>query len=271
MSCPVDGKPLTNQAVICADCTDTLDRALGDLGALLQDLDTALARQSRKRPARGNHERDDKPLPYDLGASRSADAMKGILVSWARLVSEEREVPITCRDNSASIALWLDPHVTWLSRHEAAADAYSEIVGAVNNIRRTIDIAPDTRFIGPCYAVIEGVECDETLYAVEGSEAVRCKTCGTTWDARDRTLQTLTHAETIAQDATTLSRSFALQGIALETERIKNWAKRKHLAPVGFSHRGYPTYIVAHVARLITLHEQGTKLSPWPTEQERPA
>lgn len=271
MTCPIDGQPLTNSMVICQTCTDVMDRALGDLGALLEDLDTALARMSRKRPARGSHERDDKPLPYDLGASRAADNVKGVLVAWARLVSEEREVPITCRDESSSIADWLMHHIRWLSCHDAAPDAYSEIVGAVNNIRRTIDIAPDTRYIGPCYSVIEGVECDETLFGTEGQEDVKCRTCGTTWNARDRTLQALAHAETVAQDATTLSRSFALKGIALDTDRIKKWGQRKHLVAAGKSHRGYPTYIVAHVARLVQLYEAGQKLTPWPEEQEVPA
>ena len=269
--CPIDGKPLANNQVICGDCTATLDRALGDLGALLEDLDTALSRQSRKRPARGNHERDDKPLPYDLGASRAASELKGYLVGWARLVSEERGVPLTCRDDSRSIAMWLDPHVAWLSTHAAAADAYSEIVGAVNNIRRTIDIAPDVTYIGPCYSLIDGVECDETLYGIEGSDDVKCRTCGTLWSARARTLEALAHAHTVAQDATTLSRSFALKGIALDTDRIKKWGQRGHLQRAGTSHRGHPTYIVAHIARLVQLYEAGTKLTPWPTEQDTPA
>lgn len=294
MTCPVDGKPTVTPAVICTDCTDALDRSLGDLGSLLEDLDTALTRQSRKRPARGNHERDDKPLPYDLGASKAAGELKAVLVGWARLVSEERpsrramtrrgkplvwldrqqrwehldHTPLTCRDTSSSIADWLMHHVQWLAHHDAAADAYSEIVGAVNNIRRTIDIAPDTRYIGPCYSVIDNVECPDTLWGIEGSETATCKTCGTVWDARARTLEALAHADKVAQDAIDLSRSFALRGIALEARRIKVWATRKHVAAVGTSRRGYPTYIVAHVARLIQLYEAGQKLSPWPEETE---
>lgn len=267
-ACPIDGRELTNNATICANCEETLERALGDIDALLDDLDTALSRQTKKRPARGNHPRDDKPLPYDLGASTAAGQLKAVLVGWARLVAEEREVELTCRDASQSISDWLLHHTHWIARHDAGPDAYSEIVGAVNNIRRTIDIAPDARFIGPCYAIVDEVECTETLYAIDGRDTVRCRTCGTTWDAKARTLETLTHAETIAHDATTLSRSFALQGVALETGRIKTWANRGHLTPHGVSHRGHRTYIVAHVARLVALHNAGQKLSHWPEEQE---
>ncbi|GGH93847.1 hypothetical protein ACFFGR_09345 [Arthrobacter liuii] len=271
MTCPVDGRPLSNNATICPGCTETLDRALGDIDALLEDLDTALARQSKKRPARGNHPRDDKPLPYDLGASRAASELKAVLVGWARLVSEERGVPLTCRDTSQSISAWLMHHVHWLSRHDAAPDAYSEIVGAVNNIRRTIDIAPDTTYIGPCYAVVEGVECTETLWGIEGTDAATCRTCGTVWDAKARTLEALTHADKVAQTITVMTRSFAVKGIALDTRRLGKWVSRGYLHPHGTGDRNRPTYIVAHVARLVTLYNAGQKLTPWNTEQDTPA
>jgi hypothetical protein len=166
-------------------------------------------------------------------------------------------------------------HVHWLACHDAAPDAHTEIVGAVNNIRRTIDIAPDTRYIGPCGTVDPDSkwECTEVLYAIDGAPTLQCRTCGTVWDVGRKTLDALMQAESIAQDATTLSRSFRLNGIAIETQRIKRWHQRQLLAAAGESHRGHRTYIVAHVARLINLYETGQKLTPWPepTEQEVPA
>lgn len=273
MTCPVDGRPLTNNAVICTTCEQTLDRALGDLDSLLDELDVTLTRQARKRPARGNQAQDGAPMPYDLRASEAGRDLRTLLKDWVSLVAEgiadqgtfvALPMPATARTLSA----WLTHHVHWLATHDTAPDAYSEIVGAVNNIRRTIDIAPDTIYIGPCYAVIGGVECTDTLWGLEGSGTTRCKTCGTVWDAMDRTLQALAHADKVAQDATTLSRSFALKGIALDTDRIKKWGQRGHLVSAGSSHRNRPTYIVAHVARLVQLYEAGQKLSPWPEEQE---
>lgn len=273
MSCPVDGKPVVSPAVICTDCVTTLDRALGDLDWLLDELDTTMTRQTKTRPARGNQTSDGPPMPYNVRASDTARDLRVLLKDWVSLIAEGlagegKFVALPTPATAKTLSSWLMHHVTWLSRHDAAADAYSEIVGAVNNIRRTIDIAPDTRYIGPCYSLIDGVECPETLYGTEGTDNVTCRTCGTTWDARARTLETLTHANTIAQDATTLSRSFSIKGIAIDTQRIKNWANRKHLQPAGTSHRGRPTYIVAHVARLVQLYEAGTKLTPWNEEQD---
>jgi len=273
MTCPVDGKPLTRPAVICTVCTGTLDRALGDLDWLLDELDTTMTRQTKTRPARGNQTIDGPPMPYNVRASETARDLRILLKDWVSLVAEGlategKFVSLPTPATAKTLSSWLMHHVTWLSRHDTAPDAYSEIVGAVNNIRRTIDIAPDTRYIGPCYAVVDGQECQDTLYSVGDTGTARCKTCGTTWDAKARTLETLAHADTVAQDATTLSRSFALKGIALDTQRLKNWTNRGHLTPAGTSHRGHKTYIIAHVARLIQLYEAGQKLSPWPQEQE---
>jgi hypothetical protein len=273
MTCPVDGKPLTHPAVICATCATTLDQSLGDLDWLLDELDTTMTRQTKTRPARGNQTSDGPPMPYNIRASETARDLRILLKDWVSLVAEGlagegKFVALPTPATAKTLSTWLMHHVTWISRHDTAADAYSEIVGAVNNIRRTIDIAPDTTYVGPCYSVIDGVECQDTLYTIGDTRTARCKTCGTTWDAKTRTLETLTHADTVAQDATTLSRSFALKGIALDTQRLKNWTHRGHLTPTGTSHRGHKTYIIAHVARLIQLYETGEKLSPWPQEQD---
>lgn len=273
MTCPVDGRELTPPATICPTCTGTIERALGDLDWLLDELDTTMTRQTRTRPARGNQTSEGPPMPYNVRASETARDLRTLLKDWVSLVAEGladegRFVALPTPATAKTLSSWLLHHTGWLARHDTGPDAYTEIVGAVNNIRRTIDIAPDTTYVGPCYSMVDGVECQETLYAVTGTTSVKCRSCGTDWDTQTRTLETLAHANTIAQDATTLSRSFALKGIALDTGRIKTWTNRGHLTPAGTSHRGHRTYIVAHVARLVQLYESGTKLTPWPQEQD---
>lgn len=273
MTCPIDARPLSNNAVICATCEDNLARALGDLDALLDDLDTTLTRQSKRRPSRGNGAADGPPLPYDERASEAARDLRTLLKDWVSLVAEGladegRFVALPMPATAKSLASWLMHHTHWIATHETAADAYTEIVGAVNNIRRTIDIAPDIRFIGPCGSVLDDVECTDTLYAIEGSQTARCKTCGTTWDINERKQAATTQARYVAATSAFLSQTLAIRDEPLTPDRIRKWAYRGHLAPVGTGPRGHPTYIVAHVARLIRMYENGEKLSPWNQEQE---
>jgi hypothetical protein len=276
MSCPVDGRPLTGNAVICSACETTLERALGDLEALLDDLDTTLTRQSRKRPARGSYTADGPPLPYDERASEAARDLRTLLKDWVSLAAEGladegRFVSLPMPATAKTLSSWLMHHVHWLACHDTGPDAYSEIVAAVNNIRRTIDIAPDTVYVGPCGSLLDDVECTETLYAREGSDTVRCRTCTTVWDIAERTNHHLNQAEHVAQTITILTRSFSLKGIAIDSDRLSKWVARGYLKPHGIGARKRPTYIVAHVARLITLWETGQKLTPWPAQEQETA
>ena len=276
MTCPIDARPLPNNATICGACEETLSRALGDLDALLDDLDTALTRQARKRPTRGNSASDGPPLPYDERASEAARDLRTLLKDWVSLVAEGladegRFVKLPMPATAKSLSSWIMHHTRWIAQHDTAADAYSEIVGAVNNIRRTIDIAPDMVYVGPCGNESEGVECTETLYAAEGSDAVRCRTCTTVHDIPARYAHAAAQADTIAQTAVTISRTLTLGGLPIETGRIRLWAHRKLLHPAGTGPKGAPTYVVAHVTRLIHLSETRQKLSPWGTQEQETA
>lgn len=271
MSCPVDGRPLINNQVICAGCEIALDRALGDLDSLLDELDITLTRQAKRRPARGNQPAPEPVMPYNIAASDTARDLRTLLKDWVSMVAEGlagegKFVALPMPATGRTLAAWLMNHVHWLATHDTAPDAYSEIVGAVNNIRRTIDIAPDTTFIGPCYSLIDGVECTEDVYATEHSPTARCKTCGTTHDVAARTGQAASISTRATATAVVITRSLTLGGLPLQTSRIRVWAHRGHLTPAGTGPKGHPTYIIAHVQRLIQLHEAGQKLTNWDAE-----
>lgn len=276
MTCPIDGRPLHANAVICGTCEGVLDRALGDLDALLDELDVTLTRQARKRPARGNQASDGAPLMFDARASEAGRDLRVLLKDWVSLVAEgiadegrfvALPMPATCKTLSA----WLTHHTHWIACHDTAADAYTEIVAAVNNIRRTIDIAPDARFLGPCGNVFEGVECVETVYAIDGNPVARCRTCGTSWDVQERTESAAGKAEHVAQTIAVLTQFFRPEDAERASDRIGKWVARGYLKPYGIGPRKRPTYIVAHVARLIGLYENKQKLTPWPDQEQETA
>lgn len=276
MTCPIDARPLLNNATICATCEESLARALGDLDALLDDLDTTLTRQARKRPTRGSVSSDGPPLPYDERASEAARDLRTLLKDWVSLVAEGLAdegvfVALPMPATAKSLSSWLLHHTRWIATRETAPDAYSEIVGAVNNIRRTIDIAPDMVYVGPCGSEVEGVECAETLYATEGADTVRCRTCTTVHDIAARYAYAAANAEHTTATAITLTRSLRLGDEPLKTDRIYQWARRGHLQAAGTGPRGAPTYVVAHVTRLIQLSETRQKLSPWGTQEQETA
>jgi hypothetical protein len=85
------GKPAPD-ATVCTSCETRLAVALGDVPALVDELDTTLARQGRGGKGVGYvHSSPTRPLPYDPKASDAAGHLKAVLVSWVRLVQEDRD------------------------------------------------------------------------------------------------------------------------------------------------------------------------------------
>lgn len=266
MTCPITGEPLRDNQTISATALAAIEQALAEVDWLTADLDIVLTKQAKARP-QGGGERDDTPLPYNQRASEAGGNLKAVLVGWARLISEETDTLLLCRDTSPSIASWLLHHLDWLVRYVAAPDAYSEIVGAVNNIRATIDLDPNREYLGICGSVFEGIECADEVWLIDGDDRpawVNCRTCGTTWEVIPRRIDQLAKALEYSADRVTLSKAFTHKGIALERTRLDSWVKRGHLSP---TYPGGRRFTVAHVARLLKLHTAGIKLSAIETEE----
>lgn len=179
--------PTPTEMFLCGIHWGRLERALGDVAWLSQELDVTLSRQSRAGTgtagAGGGREQS---LPLHLGALQAGEHLRVILASWVRDLWETNaprvgdEIPPLEVDNHAvGLSRWLLRHPTWIQLHPAVDDLYEEVLEAVNRARQAIDRAPGTVYLGQCSALVEGVECPEDLYGLVGRETVRCRTCGT--------------------------------------------------------------------------------------------
>jgi hypothetical protein len=141
--------PVTD-AWVCMRCAHQLERALGDIPAVVHQLNLTLAKQTRyaDRNERGGNE---QPLPMDPQASAAASELRAHLVGWVRLVAEERGWALP-EDTLDSMSRWMLHHVEWLRHHQAGHDAVEELTGDMRTARRVIDVpANRTTFpVGPC-------------------------------------------------------------------------------------------------------------------------
>jgi len=258
--CPTCDTPFFNKAVICPTCRNRLEQELAEVDSVLADLDVTLTKQSVTRSHGGDTEQDATPTPFHVGASKAADNLRLILISWAGLVQDQTGNQYHGDGTSESIASYLLNYVDWLAKHEAAADCYREVLYATGQCRRVVDIQPGRRIIGLCGSRIDNIPCTETVWAVEGHATVRCRTCGTEWDVRERRLDSYMKATNTAQDTSTLTRAFNHDGIAITTQRIHQWVHRGFLQP---TRPGGKRFIVAHVAALVQRSENRERLQLW--------
>lgn len=154
MKCGVCTRPVGDQATVCGYCVTKLERTLGDVPALVHELNTVLSRQSVYVAPYVNLSTQgvEQPLPVSAAASVAAGCLRQVLVSWVLLVSEERGSRVLPGDDTSALAGWLLGEVSWLRLHGAGPEAFEEITGVVDQVRHVVD-SPTNRTtfpVGPC-------------------------------------------------------------------------------------------------------------------------
>lgn len=187
-----------NGAFLCKPCLREIERAIGDMPALLAELETAIARQVRiyrathasaeresataepSEAASERHRRPDGtltpymrskdgkialrafPLPVDLDAAEVRWNVRNTLGTWARHLAESRD---TEPPADRTVIDWLLNNADAIRFDEAAAEIHDEITFAHREAERAVDRSPERIYAGPCRA--EHVEfcCVRDLYA----------------------------------------------------------------------------------------------------------
>lgn len=219
---------------VCQHCADRLERALGDVPALWEELDTVLTRQARYSDPEGRG--GEKALPFNLKASDTGEALRGTLNTWCRLIAEERGKDLP-EDHPAAVARWLLKHVTWLRHHRAGADAVDEITSAVHKVRCIVDRPPERIYAGPC------ADCGGDMYGKPGSASVICRPCGLEYEVAGRVewMRTQVYGRLVtAREGVLLLCRF---GLPVKQKTIDKWVERKRLTVHSHDQAGVRLYL----------------------------
>lgn len=180
------GTPVRD-AFLCKGCSRRLERALGDLPALIEDLDITLTRQgvtgaqSEGKPTK----LDAQPSPLHVGAAEVASNLRYVLATSIRYLTEARGIVTGPADNPLSMAHWLFTHHASIRLDPAGPDIASDIHGITTAIMGVIDL-PTTRSqfkVGLCP---EG-DCPGEVWVHLPAEdlgepaTMVCRACGHVW------------------------------------------------------------------------------------------
>ncbi|MGM7646543.1 hypothetical protein ACSVDM_16710 [Nocardia sp. JW2] len=110
-----------------------LFRLLGEVPELADDLADSRTRQTRfGQPDIRVHGGSTVPkLPFNPAAARADDHLRAVLVSWVRLVCEQRAVDYDGAASTAGMARWLQRNIVALAMTEGVEEALPEISAAV--------------------------------------------------------------------------------------------------------------------------------------------
>jgi hypothetical protein len=161
---PVDG------AFLCRSCSERLQRALGDLPALIADLDVTLTRQA----VTGAHgegkptKKDAQPSPVHIGAAEVASNLRYVLATSVRYLTEARGIVAVPADNPLAMARWLLLHHDSIRLDPAGPDIASDIHGVTRAIWKVIDPDPLVRIrVGRCPEPVEVVNTPDGRIVIQ--------------------------------------------------------------------------------------------------------
>jgi hypothetical protein len=193
-----------SQSLLCNACCNRLERDLGDVAAIVADLDVTLSKMARIGNSTGPGGLARERTPINVGALECATHLRDILTGWARDVSNESWRPTDAelmvhggQTRSAGRSLLL--HINEIRRHPAVSELLDEVSDAIAQARRVVDRPADRVFVGPCMAENpddEGrqVTCLEDLYARPQASEVRCRVCSTEHPVLERRVWLLEQA-----------------------------------------------------------------------------
>lgn len=262
-ACEACDRPVAD-AFVCGACAGQLERDLGDVPALVEDLDVALSRQAVFGDRAGGKSAE-KPLPIDPRASEVGWVLRNTLSTWIRVLVEEGHAqahssgaetsgwssgcdglgagsqPLT----AAFMARWLLGHVEAIRHHQAGGEAADEIRSAIAHVRRVIDRPAQRWYAGAC-------NCGTDLYVRPGATVIACRDCGTEHDVAKRRTELLDALEDRLATTVEISRAVRTIGqIEVTPSAIRGYAFRGRLEAKTVDRQGRPLYRMGDVLDLM--------------------
>lgn len=249
MSCTC-GKPTRDQRTLCDDCIEQLARSLGNVPAVIAELDITLSRQRRFTDEHSNSDGD--ALPYNLAASRArtrlTDALSSVATRLSVTLHHAQPANLT-GDNLAALSAYLLRQLNQLVTQPWAADALN-ITRVVDHCINVIDRPPARIYAGPCDT------CGHDLYARSGKRDVTCYDCGLVYDLAARREWLLSVVEDQLATAVEIARALTTLELPVTAERIRQWKHRERIEARARDRLGRPLYRVGDIIELVVEHAQ---------------
>jgi hypothetical protein len=221
--------------MLCANCTIALRIELGDVPALLADLDITRSRQDQLTdPTNKGTGGGEVPLPYKTQVSEVVWVLHHTLSSWASTLDGAAE-PRKATDipTTTVLARRLLASVAGIRVRADAGQLADEITSAIHQARHAIDRPRDDRlFLGPCGGELsDHSTCRQEIYGVGWKHNTSCPTCGTVHNIADRQKWLLDVAYDRLGTSTEIAGCLRTAGVRCTPSQIRGYVARGRLTP----------------------------------------
>jgi hypothetical protein len=224
--------------MLCNDCTTALRIELGDVPALLADLDITRSRQDQLVARYGNGPSgSENPLPFKVHVAEVVWVLHHTLYSWVTTLDGGEPAPRGrfpfAIPTSGALSRYLLSRIHRIRVRVDAAQLADEITSAIHQARHAIDRPNDQRaFLGPCGAQLpDATTCRHEVYGVAGKPAIRCPACGAVHNVAERQSWLLDIAQDRLGSTTEIAGFLRTAGVQCTPSMIRNYVARGRLAP----------------------------------------
>lgn len=250
--------PTPDGFYLCQAHRTQLADALRAVPGLTEDLDVTITRQSRTGGQKHGARSSTRPLPWNEHASSCRIELNAILNAWAyeaHHTHPDRRDPLDVihASDTAELANWLRAHLHHAAQLDAAGDLYAEILDAITQATRAVDLPPERKFIGMCKEQPDGwsSKCREDLYALPRQRYVVCRNCTHRHDADERRQEMLDELEDHVAHSGLLSSIVTGLGHPVGASTIRKWAADGRLTVVSVDSNRRKLYKIGEVLNLI--------------------
>ncbi len=222
------------EGLLCHEDTSRLERELGDVAAIVAELDVTLSKQARIGNA-GPSGLARERTPINVGAMTVADDLQNTLTTWARDVGTGHLCAPYPPSPAVHAAFALLRNIDAIRRHPAVAELFDEVTDAIAQARRAVDRPADRIYLGQCLVETpdeEGrvVTCLEEIWARADAHEVQCRTCGVTHEVMERRRWLLLKAQDMLFTVRDASHMLGdVGGIEVTQARIRGYLHRGRL------------------------------------------
>lgn len=220
-------------AFLCPGCADQVERDLGDVPALLEDLTIHATGQSRFTASGSG-----AGLPYAEAAARLLHTGRNHLATSIRTLTETRGLPTPALgDDSIAMSRWLLHHVAAIPLDPAGPDIAAGLRRWHDDSLRAIDAPRERQYIGLCRTEVNGQPCSTALHAPvgDGEDEYRCPRCGTSYSVAACLEQIAARVRDVTATVGELVTLAQRDGHKITAKVVEGYVRRGRLQRVGKS------------------------------------
>ena len=221
----------------------TLESHLDEVDFLIEQLLARLANDGTGQSSTRSASRSF-PLPYREEIANARVQLEGVLVGWARIVSEEQGIALP-KANVKAVAKYLTKNLPWLIDQPFIDELFNEVDDAIEGCHRALTQREPTLTIGTCPGThVDGSPCTGVLMVTPLDRVIACKECDTTWEADTwPRLGLLLGCDPVGPvDAYVASARLHDLGYTITPATIRKWVQRGKVHTVGKGARARHLY-----------------------------